>query len=328
MDHRHVAGIGLPLPRLILGTLSVGLGTEDQAFALFDAAMEVGCNAFDSAAVYARGEAEQLLGRWIERRGVRGSVVIIDKGCHPAGPVARVNPVDLDHDLRRSLERLRADHIDLYLLHRDNPEVPVGEIVEALNEHLQAGRIHAFGASNWTHARIDEANQYAARRGLVPFAASSPAFSLARSVKSWPGCISIHPDESDSWDWYRRTRFPVLGWSPLAFGFLTGRFSRENADVHTDRRDRQVLEFYASEENYQRLERLAELARQKDISVARAALAYVLKVPLGIHAIIGSRDPAELRDCAAVFDVRLTGEDVAWLEGRSYPPSVARSPQG
>src|SRR5690606_27782491 len=126
-------------------------------------------------------------------------------------------PYDITADLFDSLARMQTDYIDIYLLHRDDPDVPVGPIVEILNEHHQAGRIHAFGGSNWSHERIREANEYAAAHGLTPFVASSPNFSLAEQIQEpWAGCLSIGGRKgAAARDWYRQNQIALFTWSSL-----------------------------------------------------------------------------------------------------------------
>jgi aryl-alcohol dehydrogenase-like predicted oxidoreductase len=307
MRYSTIAGIDLPISRLIQGTLHLGREDAEAAHALFDAAFELGYSAFDTAVVYGRGASESWLGSWAEQRGVRGRVAIIDKGCHPAGEVPRMNPNDLERDLLGSLERLRTSYIDLYLLHRDDPAVPVDEIVSALNEQLRRGTIRAFGASNWTHARIQEAHDYARQHGLTSFAASSPGLSLVEAVRSWPGCVCLHPGhDQDACAWYADTRLPLLAWSPLAGGFLSGRYSRENCGSFTGPGDRRVIEFYGSEANWLRLERLSVLAQAKGISVGRLALAYVLGTPGDVYAVLGCHDRRDLADSVAALDIALS----------------------
>ena len=128
---------------------------------LIDAYLAVGGNCIDTAHIYGFGESEKALGRWLEQSGRRDDILLITKGCHPhvdeAGQFGppRVTPEAIHSDLSESLERLGTDHVDLYLLHRDDETVPPGPLLEALNEENASGRIRAFGASNWTVKRID-----------------------------------------------------------------------------------------------------------------------------------------------------------------------------
>ena len=268
----RIEGVIPDVSRLILGTRLLGQHTEEQAFALFDAVYAGGCNAFDTAPVYGARQSQQRLGRWITQRGLRSSVVIIDKGCHPAGDVARMTPADLESDVSRSLEQFATEYIDLYLLHRDDPSVPVDEIVSALDEQRARGRIRAFGASNWTHQRLQQANEYAKARGLVSFAASSPELNLVEPVRTWPGCISVARN-AEALAWYAATNLPLLAWSPFASGFLTGRLRPDQAPEMLSPTELRALEFYASDANWLRLSRLRALASRRAVSVAEAALA-------------------------------------------------------
>ncbi len=154
MQYGTIAGIHKPVSRLVLGTMIISVQEQERSFALLDAAVELGCTTLDTAHVYAGGNSERGIGRWMQARGNREQMVIISKGCHHNADRRRVTPFDLASDLHDSLARLQTDYIDLYLLHRDDPSLPVGPIVEAFNEHLAAGRIRAFGGSNWTHQRI------------------------------------------------------------------------------------------------------------------------------------------------------------------------------
>ncbi|CAN5875957.1 hypothetical protein BH24DEI2_BH24DEI2_18400 [soil metagenome] len=178
MNYGSVAGIDKPVSRLVQGTVMVSEDAE-RGFDLLDEIYALGCTAFDTAHVYGEGDNERTVGRWLRDRGLREKIVLIGKGAHHNADRARVTPFDITADLHDSLARFKTEYIDLYLLHRDDPGVPVGPIIDTLNEHLAAGRIRAFGGSNWTHTRVAEANAYAERNALTPFAASSPNFSLA-----------------------------------------------------------------------------------------------------------------------------------------------------
>src|SRR6185436_11297422 len=181
-----------PVARLAQGTVQLSSANLDAGFALLDGVFAQGGTTFDTAQVYGGGDSERTLGRWLQERGLRDQVVIIGKGAHHNEDRHRVTPFDITADLHDSLARLKTERIELYLLHRDDPTVPVGPIVNVLNEHLQAGKIGAFGGSNWSVERIQEANTYAAANGMVPFVASSPNFSLAEQIRPpWPNCVSI-----------------------------------------------------------------------------------------------------------------------------------------
>jgi aryl-alcohol dehydrogenase-like predicted oxidoreductase len=294
----------------------IGSDKFDYSFGLLDDILALGGNTFDAAHVYGNGDNERTLGCWVEERGVREQVVIITKGAHHNRDRQRVTPFDITADLHDSLARLRTGYIDLYLLHRDDPAVPVGPIIEVLNEHLAAGRIHAFGGSNWSHHRIAEANDYAAAHGLTPFAVSSPHFSLAIQVKEpWDNCITLTGDaNAAARAFYQAHNIPLLTWSSLAGGFFSGRFQPDNLESFTAYLDRLCVQSYCYPENFARLERTQTLATQRGVTVAQVAMAYVLAQPLTIFPLVGCANAAEYAANAAAFDVALTAEEIAWLE--------------
>lgn len=319
MQYGHVEGIDKPISRLVQGTVYFGDGSDAVAFPVFDAAFAAGCNTFDTAHVYGKGASERILGRWIASRGVRDQVVILDKGAHPMEGRARVTPEDITSDITDSLERLGTDRIDLYLLHRDNPAVPVEPIVDVLNEHHRAGRIKAFGGSNWAYERIAAANAYANANGLVPFAASSPQFSLAEMIcPAWEGCISIGGEHgAAARAWYRQNQMAVFAWSSLAGGFMTGKFKRDNLSEFTDYFDITTINAYAHESNFARLDRAQEFADRKGMRLTELSLAYVLSQPLNLFALVGARTPDEFADNLTALEWTLTPDEIAWLDGEA-----------
>src|SRR3712207_5854018 len=148
MQYGAIPGIDKPVSRLVQGTVMISSSDVERSFALLDAIFDLGCTAFDTAHVYGTGDNERTVGRWVRERGIRDQVVIIGKGAHHNADRRRVTPFDITSDIYDSLARFKFDYIDLYILHRDDPSQPVGPIVETLNEHLRAGRIHAIGGSN------------------------------------------------------------------------------------------------------------------------------------------------------------------------------------
>lgn len=305
----RIVGIDRPISKLVLGTMIFNRQNEKTAFELLDAFVEMGGNCVDTAHIYGGGESERTIGRWLQARGSRDDVIILGKGAHPiAGGPPRVNPAAIERDLAESLERLQVETIDLYLLHRDDSALPVGPMVESLNEQKRRGGIRAFGGSNWTTARIAEANAYAATRGLDGFVASSPNLSLAKpNAPRWPGCVSLSfPDL----DWHERLRFPVFSWSSQAGGFFTGRFSP------ADMSDREMVRVHYSEANWQRLQRAEELGKRHGLDANQIALAYVLNQPFPVFAIVGPHSVDELTSSARALDVELSQEELRWLDLR------------
>ena len=145
MEYGTVVGIDKPISRLVHGAMVLTGEDDAKEFALLDAVIEMGGNTFDTAHVYGGGSSERTIGRWMASRGNRDQVVILGKGAHHSQDRKRVTPFDITADIHDSLERFKVEDIDLYLLHRDDPSLPVGPIVEVLNEHKEAGHIHAFG---------------------------------------------------------------------------------------------------------------------------------------------------------------------------------------
>jgi aryl-alcohol dehydrogenase-like predicted oxidoreductase len=316
MEYRTLDGIPAKLSRIVQGTIPVSSDNQEASNALLDAVWEHGGRTFDTAHGYGGGKAERGLGAWIASRGVRDEVVILGKGAHPYEGRKRVTPEDITSDLHESLERLGVDVIDLYVLHRDDTDVPVGPIVEILNEHQQAGKIRQFGGSNWTTARIEEANAYAAEHGLTPFTVSSPNFSLApQAVAPWEGCLSISgPEGAAERQWYVDHQMPIFPWSSLAGGFFSGRFRRDNLDSFTENLDKLAVKSYAFEENFQRLDRVQEVADRYGVSVPQVALAWVIDQPMEVFPLVGSRTGEEFAANAEALKLKLSPAEIAWLD--------------
>ena len=316
MEYGHVQGVDKPVSRLVQGTMMLSSRELEQSFALLDAVYALGCNTFDTAHVYGGGDCERTMGQWVNERKLREKVVIIGKGAHHNQDRKRVTPFDITSDIHDSLARFKFSYIDLYLLHRDDPSVPVGPIVEALNEHKRAGRIRAFGGSNWTHERIREANEYATAHGLTPFAASSPNFSLAEQVKEpWADCVTISgPQNTAAREWYAQQRIPLFTWSSLAGGFFSGRFERDNLAGFDSYMDKLVVDCYCYPQNFERLDRVKKLANEMNLSIPQVALAYVLNQPSNIFALVGCRTREEFVTNANALDTKLTPQQLAWLD--------------
>ncbi len=316
MQYGNIKGIDKPISRLVQGTVMLDGSDKDTEFALLDGIFKLGCTTFDSGHVYGDGTSERAFGAWVNDRGIRDKIVLIDKAAHHNEDRKRVTPFDISADLHDSLARLNFDYIDLYMLHRDDPSVAVGPIIDILNEYLDKGLIHSFGASNWSHQRIQEANSYASTHNLQGFSYSSPNFSLAEQIQApWQGCISISGEAgSAARQWYLENSMPLFTWSSLAGGFFSGRFSRDNLDTFTEYFAKLCVDCYCNEENFQRLDRVKALATQKGLSVAQIATAYVLNQELDIFAIVGCGTIEEFAANMAAMELELSPKELSWLE--------------
>ena len=297
------------IPGLHKPASAVALGFEDfRTFAsgaiLLDAFWEKGGNIFDTAFVYGAGYTEKLFGQWHTSRGVREDAVLIGKGAH--SPL--VYPDVIGKQLTQSLDRLQTDYVDVYFMHRDNLDVPVGEFVDAMDAEVQAGRIRGpFGGSNWTKERMDEAIAYAERTGKTRPQALSNNFALAEMLDPiWAGCVTSSTPEYKQWLIDRQvTNF---SWSSQARGFFTDLAGRDKTD------NEELVRVWYNDQNFGRRDRAIELGEQLGHSPIHIALAYVLAQPFPSVPLIGPRRLVELEDSLKAFEIKLTPEQVKWLE--------------
>ncbi|GAA1557417.1 aldo/keto reductase [Kribbella hippodromi] len=300
MTYGKVPGLDKQVSRLVMGVDNQQ--TLPHAAVVFDDFVERGGTTFDTAYIYGGGRGEKLLGQWMASRGNRDEVVVIGKGAH----TPHCDPESITRQLEESLERLQTDHVDLYLMHRDNEEIPVSEFVDVLDGHFKAGRIKAYGGSNWTTARFDEANAYAEANSKQPFTLLSNHLSLARAYDvPWAGCRHVADDESQAW--LRERQVALFPWSSQARGFFTGRAKPE------DTSDQELVRCFYSEENFRRLDRARELAAAKGVEPTAIALAWLLHQPYPVFPLIGPRHVSETRTSTPGLSVTLTDEEVAYL---------------
>jgi len=314
MRYIEITGIERPVSAIGLGTTSTIFtpSGDDQVAELIDAFLAAGGNCVDTAHIYGFGESERSLGRWLGETGRRDEIVLITKGCHPLvdgaghfGP-PRVTPEAIRGDLTESLGSLRTDHVDLYLLHRDDESVAPGPLLETLNEEKASGRIKTFGASNWTVQRLAEADRYAADHGLVGFAASSPGLSLPRPVAmQFPGTLFA---DDDTRRWHAETGLPVLAWTSLAAGFASGRFRPDDQDV-----DESTRAFF-SEDNFERMRRAEDVAERRNTSSLQVALAFVLRQSFPVVALVGPSKVENLQGTLGALEVELTADEMRYLD--------------
>ncbi len=315
VDYISIPYVNRPVSRILFGAAGPSFLRGEENNALLDAALAAGITTFDTARNYAL--SEQTIGIWLRERGCRDRVVILSKCAHPDdGGRKRVSEAAIRADFARSAELLGTDYIDIYLLHRDDPEVDVAVPIETLNALHAEGRIGAFGGSNWTVSRIRQANEYALRRGLIPFSVSSPHFSLARQQQDpWGGgCVSITGAENEAdRAWYRETQMPVVAYSSLGRGLFSGRF-RSAERAHAERfLDAVAMRGYGCTDNYERVARCEELANKKGCKVSQIAMAWLLCQGLNVLPVCAMSSPARIAENVAGLSVTLTPEESRYL---------------
>ncbi len=290
-------GLSKALSRLVLGLDNQK--SMSQMGAMVDDFVERGGNAFDTAYIYGRGRMERLFGQWLRTRGMRNEVVLIAKGAHTPD----CHPEGVRRQLEESLDRLQVDCADVYLMHRDNPDVPVGEFVDVLDELRCAGKMKIYGGSNWTMERVREANAYARRVGKQPFGVVSNNLSLAQMVDPvWAGCVSAKGRE---WaEFLKAEDLSLLAWSSQARGY----FVPDRAE------DPEMIRCWDSPENQERRRRAESLAESRGVTPINIALAYVLSQPFGAFALFGPRSIEETVSSLPGAEVVLSPSELAWLD--------------
>ncbi len=271
---------------------------------VLDAYWAAGGRAFGSTWVADGAAAERALGQWLARTGRRAESVVIGQGAHvPFGTPDRISA-----ELTESLERLQTDHVDVYLLHRDNLDVPVGEFVDAINAEVNAGRIRGpWGGSNWTVDRLDVAIEYAESEGEPPPRLLANNLSLATMVQPmFSGCVSS--SGADFRAWLNLRQVANLSWAATGCGFFTDRAAPDRTD------DPELTRVWYSEDNFARRDRAIRLATQLGVTPNQVALAWAIGQPFVSIPIVDPRSTAELAECVAALDVRLTPDQSEWLE--------------
>jgi aryl-alcohol dehydrogenase-like predicted oxidoreductase len=206
-----------------------------------------------------------------------------------------------------SLDRLGLDRAPIYILHRDNPEIPAGEFVDALNRLRDAGRVGIFGGSNWSIERLAEANAYAAANGLEPFRILNNNLSLAVMTKPvWPGCVTSNTPETLAY--LRDNNVIHLSWSSQARGYFLPEALRNRLPADTAPET-----CFGGAENAERRRRAETLAGERGVSTHNIATAWVLAQSFPSFALIGPRSPGEIVSTLPALGVALTPAEVACL---------------
>lgn len=323
LARRPLPGTDLELSVIALGTVPIGGDlSEDDSFRLLDAYAEMGGNFLDTAEIYSdwldagKSVSEQRIGKWLRARRMERQVVVATKGGHPRwGSLDRMRlaPEEIRSDLAASLDRLGLDSIPLYYLHRDDPTRPVDETMHTLARAVGDGLVRWIGCSNWTAERIAAAQACALRDGLPGFVIDQMRWSLGRvnaESQRIPGLVEMN---ATLHDFHRRTGMAAAAYSSQAQGFFSGAYGRGVGHPRT-RAGEKVKQYYYSEDNFARLERVERLARDLGRPPTHVALAWLLNQPFPVFPIIGCSTIEHLRESTAAHDLELSDAQVRWLE--------------
>lgn len=260
--------------RLSLGTAPFGTGIpRETAFDILDNYLDVGGNLLDTAAVYGLGASEKTIGEWMSTRGTRNCVFISTKGGHPAIPSwkKRITEADIRADIEASLRNLGTDYVDVYFLHRDDEDLPVSEIMPILDRLVREGKTRYIGASNWTVARINEANDFAKENGMTPFTVSQIMWSGARINPQGVYDPTLVAMDDDQHAGYAENGLPVMAYTAQAQGL----FSHIQKDGY-DSLSASMTATYLNDTTRRRAEIILSIAAKTGLSPTALSLAFLL----------------------------------------------------
>ena len=322
MQYRQLGSSGLEVSALALGTMMFGKwGNPDESACkqMVDAALAAGVTLFDTADIYDFGVSEEILGRALAGR--RDSVVLATK----VGNAMSDDPLQrglsrrwIVQSCHASLRRLGTDHIDLYQMHRPDPNTPIDETLQAFDELVQSGKIRAVGTSTFSVSQLDEARSRAQHLGVtVPCGEQPPYSLLVRNIE-----VEVLP-------WCRQHDVGVLAWAPLNGGWLTGKYQSASVDDasraarepdHFDHRDAAIRV-----QKRELVDRLSQIAEAAGLTMIQLALGFVLAHPAMSSALIGPRTPEQLGPLLDAADVTLSDDVLAAID-EVVAPGVTVNP--
>ena len=316
MKRRTLGTTGLEVSNLCLGTMQFGWTTDEpSSFAVLDAYVDAGGNFLDTADIYSSwadgnpgGVSEEILGRWMKARGNRDKLVVATKvrGKMWDGPDGEgLGRAHVLRSVDESLRRLAIETIDLYQCHWPDEGTPIEETLRVLDEIMKAGKIRAIGASNYSADQLGAALAASAARGLPRFASLQPLLSLVRRERFGP----------DLADLCLREGIGVIPYSPLAGGFLTGKYRRGQPLPESKRAERSSQ--YMNDAGHGVIDALDAIASARGVAIAAVALAWLLAQPVITAPILGANTPEQLAPLLAASDLALSAEEMATLQAAS-----------
>ena len=309
MQYVKLGRTGVKVSRICLGCMSFGNAGEwyleiDKARPIVERALDLGINFFDTANAYSRGRSEEIIGELLKDR--REEVIIATKIYFPMGSGTNENGlsrVHIHHQVRRSLERLQTDYIDLYQTHRWDYETPIEETLTTLNDLVRHGKVRYIGASSMHAWQFAKSLWTSSRLGLERFETMQNHYSL-----------SYREEEREMIPLCHDQQIGLIPWSPLGGGLLTGKYKRGvKLDSPRLRADTFLRESWAQTDSFDVVERLTEVASGKGVTPSQVALAWLLERDV-TSPIIGATKLSHVEEAVEAVDVHLSSSDVKLLE--------------
>ncbi len=311
MNYVNLGRAGIKVSKVCLGAMTFGReADEETSYRILDFFVEKGGTFVDTANSYSNGGSEQVVGRWLKKRGNRDSIVLATKvyGRWGEGPNdGGLSRIAIQRACEASLSRLQTDVIDLYQIHRWDPEVPPEETLEALTDLVRAGMVRYIGCSNVAAWQLAKCLRISERKLLARFTSLQPVFNaLYRAIEN--ELLPLCQDEG----------IGVICYNPLAGGTLTGKYVRGKEPPKGSRLGEFKLYYnrYYYEQTFDVVEKFVEHAKARGVTPAQLALAWVIGEPRLTCPIVGARNVEQLRDSLGGLDVKLTAEE------REQVPSV------
>jgi aryl-alcohol dehydrogenase (NADP+) len=322
MEYVRLGKTGLKVSRICLGTMTYGTPTwrpwvldEAASRPFIRRAVERGINFFDTADMYSLGVSEEVVGRALREFTTRDQTVIATKAFYPVseGPNNRgLSRTHLMNAIDDSLRRLRVDYVDLYQIHRFDPDTPIDETLDALHDIVKAGKTRYIGASSMAAWQFAKMLYRADARGATRFVSMQNHYNLV-----------YREEEREMLPLCREEGVGVIPWSPLARGFLAGNRRKEDfGETSRARTDQFAHDLYYSDADFAVADRTVQLAQRLSVKPTQIALAWLLSKPAVTAPIVGASKLVHLDDAVDALTLKLSPEDIAFVEEPYQPHSV------
>ncbi len=314
MDYTRLGNTGIKVSKIILGTMQFGWRiNEEESFKVMDKALEIGINCFDTANIYTYwsensypGKTEEIIGRWLKDRGTRDELILATKLRGPMSDNINDRGLSRRHvhqAISGSLKRLQTEWIDLYQIHSFDDETPIEETMHALNMLVDDGRVNYLGASNIFPWQLVESLWVSDRYGFARFETLQPVYNLARRLLVEHQFVKV----------IEKYKIGVIPYSPLAGGFLTGKYKKDG-EVPNTPRSKGVQSRYFTDRRWAILEKVEEIAKNHDATIPQIALAWVLSRPFITAPIIGANSVEQLEENVGALEIKLSKDEINQLD--------------